>query len=108
TVNGSDAFINVQGLTVTSTASAPAVSLLNDATSAITFSNLVVNTNNAKGLFAVGLNNLTIDNGSITTLNAGAVDIQSSAINTTFAQISADGGPFGISLAQSTGVFTVS
>ena len=107
TVNNTDAIINVTNLTVNSTASAPAVSLLNDTTSAITFASLTVNTNNAKGLYAVGLDTLVIDHGTFTTVNAPAIDIQSSVVNATLSSVSVDGGAFGISLAQSTGVFTI-
>jgi hypothetical protein len=106
TVNGTDALINVANLSVTSSASSPAISLVN-ATSAITIGSMNVNTTNATGLYGRGLGTLQVNGGSISTVNAGAVDIQGSAINTKFGSISVNGGPFGISLVQSTGVFSV-
>ena len=107
TVNGTDAVINVSSLNVTSTSSSAAVSLVNNTESAITFNSMVLNTNGGKGLYAVGLDLLKINGGTITTVNAPAVDIQGSTINATFGAISTSGGPFGISLAQSSGLFTV-
>ena len=107
TINGTDAIINVGNLNVTSTASAPALSLVNDLNSAVTFNSVTINTNNAKGLYAVGMGDLVINGGTISTVNAPGVDIQSSAINTTFGSISTNGGSFGIGIAQSTGVFNI-
>ncbi|WP_010585355.1 beta strand repeat-containing protein [Schlesneria paludicola] len=107
TTNGTDAAINIANLNVTSTASSPAVSLVNNSANAITINNMTLNTNNGKGLYAVGLNLLKINGGTITSVNAPAVEIQGSTINTTFNSISANGGPFGISLTQSSGLFTV-
>lgn len=106
-VNGSDAIVNVANLSVTSTASSPAVSLVNNSASAITINNLAIDTTNAKGLYAVGLDLLTINGGTIKTVNAPAVDILNSTINTKLNSVSANGGPVGISLVQSTGVFTI-
>ena len=106
TVNGSDAIINVDNLNVTSTASSPAVSLVN-ATSEILFNRFNVNTTNATGLYARGDTLLQINDGAIATVNAPAVDIQGSTINTVLTSVSTNGGPFGISLVQSQGNFTV-
>lgn len=107
TVNGTDAIINVVNLNVTSTAGLPAVSLVNDPTSTITFNSMTLNTNNGTGLFAVGLDLLKINGGSITSMNAPAIDIQSSIIDTTFRSVSANGGLLGIGLTQSSGIFTI-
>ena len=106
-VNGSDAIINVANLSVTSTASSPAVSLVNNSASAITINNLALNTTNAKGLYALGLKLLTVNGGYITTVNAPAVDILNSTINTKLSSVSADGGTVGISLVQSSGAFSI-
>lgn len=107
TVNGTDAIINVSNLNVLSTAGAPAVSLINNASSTMTFGNMTLNTNGGKGLYAVGLKGLVVNGGTITSVGAPAVDISSSTINTTFSSIAVNGGPVGISLVQSTGAFTV-
>jgi len=106
TVTGTDAVINIANLNITSTASSPAI-LLSNASSAITIGNMLVNTTNATGLSGVGLGLLKINGGSINTTNAAAVDIQNSVINTTFGNISVNGGQFGIRLLQSSGVFSV-
>lgn len=108
TVNGTDAIVNVTSLNVQSTAGAPAVSLVNNAGSTMTFGNMTLNTNGGKALYAVGLKGLVINGGSITSAGAAAVDIGSSTINTTFSSIAVNGGPVGISLVQSTGAFIVS
>lgn len=106
TATGTDALINVANLNISSTASSPAI-LLSNASSAVTIGNLLVNTTNATGLSGVGLGLLKINGGSITTTNAAAVDIQNSVINTTFGNVSVNGGQFGIRLLQSSGVFNV-
>ena len=107
TVNGTDAIINVTSLNVTSTAGAAAVSLVNNPSSAITINDLILNTNNGAGLFAAGLDMLQINGGTITSVNAPAINIQGSTINTTFTSVSVNGGSFGIGLSQSTGVFNI-
>lgn len=106
-VNGTDAVINVANLNVKSTASSPAVSLVNNSASAITINNIAIDTTNAKGIYALGLDLLTINGGTIKTVDATAVDILNSTINTKFNSISVDGGTVGISLVQSTGAFAV-
>ena len=106
TVNGSDALITVNNLNLTSTAASPAISVVN-ATSEVLFGNINLNTTNATGLSARGDTLLQVNNGAITTVNAPAVDIQGSTINTTLASVSTNGGPFGISLVQSQGNFTI-
>ena len=105
-VSGSDANINVANLNVTSTSALPAISLVNSI-NPITFGSVVVNTQNATGLFADTVTNLQINNGSITSVNAPAVDIASSGIHANFGSVSANGGPFGIRLLGSTGGFMV-
>lgn len=107
TTNGSDAVINIPSLTVTSTSGAPAVSLVNNPASAITIGVLNLNTNNGTGLFAVGLDTLKISSGTITSMNAPAVDIQNSTVNVSLNKVSANGGLFGIGLTQSAGVFNI-
>ena len=105
-VNGSDALINVNNINVTSTAASPAISIVNGS-SQIMFSSMNVNTTNATGLYARGDSLLKINDGVMTTVNAPAIDILGSTINSTFTNISTNGGPFGISLVQSQGTFTI-
>ena len=106
TVNGSDALINVNNLNVTSNSASPAVSLINT-TSDIGFANMNLTTNNATGLYARGVSRLQINDGTLTTVNAPAIDIQGTTINAAFTNVSVNGGPFGISLVQSLGNLTV-
>ena len=106
-VNNTDAIINVTSLNVTSSAASPAVSLVSDQSSSITIANMILNTNGGTGLSAVGLKDLIVSGGTITTVNGSGVDIQSSTINTTFKTISVDGANVGVNLARSLGTFTV-
>lgn len=106
TVNASDALINVNNLNVTTTSSLPAISIVN-ASSKVEFNNMNINTTNATGLYARGDSLLKINDGAITTKNASAIDIQGSTINTVLTNVSTNGGPFGISLVQSLGNFTI-
>ncbi|MEI8018930.1 MAG: inverse autotransporter beta domain-containing protein [Schlesneria sp.] len=106
TVNASDALININNLNVTSTSAFPAISLVNG-TSEIFVSNMTLNTTNATGLYARGDSFLQINKGTINAVNAPAVDVQGSTINAALQNVSVNGGPFGISLVQSQGNFTV-
>lgn len=106
-INGTDAIINVNNLSVISTAASPAVSVVN-ATSAVTLNALTVSTQNATGLYALGVSDvLQVNGGSITTVNAPAINIQNSAINSLFSFVSTNGGSYGINLANTTGYFTI-
>ena len=105
-VNGSDALVNVDHLNVTSSSTSPAISLVN-ASSQIELKNINVNTTNATGLYARGDSLLKIDDGALTTVNAPAFDMQGSTTNTVLTSVSTNGGPFGISLVQSQGNFTI-
>ena len=106
TVNASDALININNLNVTSTSAFPAISLVNGS-SEIFINNMTLNTTNATGLYARGDSLLQIDHGTINTVNAPAVDVQGTTINAALQNVSVNGGPFGISLVQSQGIFTV-
>ena len=105
-VNGSDSIVNVGNLNVTSSAAHPAVSVVN-ATSAVTLGSLTLNTQNGTGLFANSASNLQVVGGSITTVNAPAIDVTSSLFNANLGQVSVNGGPLGISLQNSTGSFSI-
>jgi hypothetical protein len=121
-VNHTDAIINVANLSVLSTTSSAAVSLVysqpdqtnlgtsgsNSGSTSITFQNITLNTNSGAGLSASTLADFIVNNGTITTVNAPAVQISDSLLNTTFKSISDYGGSTGISIAGSTGVFTIS
>lgn len=104
--NGIDSTVHVDSLNVASSASSPAISLVN-ATNPVTFGNLIINTQNATGLFADTVHGLQVDAGSITTINAPAVDIQGSAVHASFGNISTNGGTYGVRLDSSTGSFAV-
>ena len=106
TVNASDALININNLNVTSTSAFPAISLVNGS-SEIFINHMTLNTTNATGLYARGDSLLQIDHGTINTVNAPAVDVQGTTINAALQNVSVNGGPFGISLVQSQGIFTV-
>ncbi|MFO1041712.1 MAG: inverse autotransporter beta domain-containing protein [Planctomycetaceae bacterium] len=105
-VNSSGATIKFDDLNVTSTAATPAVSLTTS-TGEITMTKLTVNSTNNVGLYGRNLNKLTISGGTLTSVGAGAVDVQNSTINVNLASVSTDGGPFGIRLIQNTGLFSV-
>lgn len=105
-VNSAGAIVSVDDLVVNSTAGSPAISLTNS-TGKITLSKVEVDTTNALGLYGRNLTSLVIGDGSIATVNAGAVDVQNSTINTSLGQVSANGGPFGIRLIANTGNFSV-
>jgi len=105
-VSGTDAIINVTNLNVTSSSSLPAISLAN-ATSEITLERVTVNTKNAMGLSAEKVTELQVNAGSFTTVNAPAIDIESSAVNATLGSVSVNGGPYGIKLEASTGSFLI-
>ena len=106
TVNTSDALINIDNIHVTSTSAFPAISLVNS-TNEIFVNSMTLNTTNATGLYARGDTLLQIDHGTVTTVDAPAIDIQGSTINAAFQSISVNGGPFGISLVQSQGNFSI-
>lgn len=105
-VNSAGALVSVDDLVVNSTAGSPAISLTNS-TGKITLSKVEVDTTNAIGLYGRNLTSLAISDGSIATVNAGAVDVQNSTINASLGQVSANGGPFGIRLITNTGNFSV-
>ncbi len=105
-VSGTDAIINVANLNVTSSSSSPAISLAN-ASSKITLDNVAVNTHNAMGLSANNAASLQVNGGSFTTVNAPAIDVESSAINAKLGSVSVNGGAYGIKLEASTGNFTI-
>ncbi|MBS0207281.1 MAG: inverse autotransporter beta domain-containing protein [Planctomycetes bacterium] len=103
----SAADLTVDKLAVTSTANAAAVSLANS-TGDIVLSYLSIDTTNATGLEANTVASLTVTDGTITTINAPAVDVQSSTIGVSLTKVSVDGGPFGIQLLQDVGTFIIS
>lgn len=105
-LSNSAAAVLIDNLVVNSTAASPAVSLTND-TGKITLSNATINTNNGIGIYGRNLTNLLVSNGNLTTVGAGAVDVQNSTINMSLGSVSTDGGPFGIRLIQNTGAFRV-
>lgn len=107
TINGTDAIINLASLNVTSTSGSSAVSLVNNPSSAITINSLVLNTNNGTGLFAAGLDLLNVNGGTISSVNAPAINIQGSTINMSLKNVSVNGGLFGIGLSQSSGIFNI-
>jgi Inverse autotransporter, beta-domain len=104
--SGTDARINIANLNETSTSTQPAISLVN-ATSAITVGNLDLNTKNGMGLYAEKVNSLQINGGEIKTVNAPAIDIQSSEFNAKLSAVSVNGGPYGIQIDGSTGNFVI-
>ena len=105
--NGTDAKISIADLNVTSTSTQPAVSLVN-ATGAITVGNLNLNTKNGTGLYASGVSGgLLIDGGLLTTVNAPAIDVESSAFNAKLNAVSVNGGLYGIKIHGSTGNFSI-
>lgn len=105
-VNNASAAVTVDNLIATSTVATPAVSL-NNSTGKITFGNLDIDSTNGVALFGRDLTSLKIARGSLTSVGAGAVDIEDSTIDVTLDQVSVDGGPFGIRLVQNTGIFQI-
>ena len=106
-VNSTNAVVNVDNLIVNSTAAGTRAVSLTSNTGKITLTNLAVNAANAIGLYGRDLTSLLVSNGTLTTVGAGAVDIRNSTIKMDLAQVSVDGGPFGIRLVHNTGVFNL-
>ena len=105
-VTGSDARINIADLNVSTSSTNAAVSLA-DTTNPIGIGNLTINTQNALGLSANNVASLQVNGGSITTVNAPAMDVESSKFNATLGSVSVNGGPYGIKIQGSTGNFTI-
>ena len=105
-LSNSAAAVLIDNLVVNSTSASPAVSLTTD-TGKVTLSNATINTTNGVGIYGRNLTNLVVSNGNLTTVNAGAVDVQNSTINMSLGSVSTNGGPFGIRLVQNTGAFRV-
>jgi hypothetical protein len=105
-VNNANAAVVVDNLVVNSTAGSPAVSLTNS-TGKITLGNVKATTTNAIGIYGRGLTSLVVNNGSLTTVNAGAVDVQNSTIAMNLTQVSVDSGAFGIRLINNVGSFNL-
>ncbi len=105
--NASAADLTIDQLAVTSSANAAAISLTNS-TGDIVLTYLSIDTTNATGLEANAVTSLTVTDGVITTINAPAVDVQSSTIGVSLSKVSVDGGPFGIQLLQDVGTFIIS
>ena len=102
----SAADLTVDKLAVSSTANAAAISLKNSMGD-IVLTYLNIDSTNATGLEANAVSSLTVNGGAITTINAPAVDIQSSTIGVSLSKVSVDGGPFGIQLLQNVGTFSI-
>ena len=105
--SATDARINIANLSVSSTASSPAVTF-DHTTNPIVIGSLNVNTTNATGLSANQVSGLQINGGAIATVNAPAIDVQSSGFSAKLSQVSANGGAFGIQILGSTGNFVIS
>ena len=105
-VSGTDANIYIANLNVTSTSTQAAVSLAN-ATNPITVGNLNVNSQDGIGLYTNKASSLQINGGSLTTVNAPAIDVQSSGFNAKLGAVSVNGGPYGIQIEGSTGNFVI-
>ncbi len=105
-VGGTDANINFANLHVSSTSTQAAVSLAN-ATNPITIGNLNINTQNGMGLYANAVTALQVDGGAFTTINAPAIDVQSSGFNAKLGAVSVNGGSYGIQIDGSNGNFVI-
>ncbi len=104
--SGTDANINIANLNVTSTSTRAAVSLA-DTTNPITIGNLNLNTQDGTGLYTNNASSLQINGGSLTTVNAPAIDVHSSGFNAKLGAVSANGGLYGIQIEGSTGNFVI-
>lgn len=105
-VNTTDAKVNVNSLNITSTSGLPAVTVTNTS-NPVTIGNLSVTTQNTTGLSASNVTGLQIGSGSITTVNAPAIDVQSAGFNAKLGSVSVDGGAFGVRILNSAGAFTI-
>ena len=104
--SSTDSKINIANLNVNLTSTQPAVSLTN-VMSVITVGNLNVNTQNGMGLYASGVSSLLVNGGSFTSVNAPAIDVQSSGFNAKLGAVSVNGGAYGIQIDGSTGNFVI-
>lgn len=103
----SNVALTVNDLSVTSTASANAVEIAHT-TGTTTLTALDLNVNGGQGLVAIDADVLKTAGGTIVAVGAPAVNIESSDTDITLTSVSANGGPFGIRIADSTGGFLVS
>ena len=106
-LNGSAATLAVDNLVVNSSSTTSATVSLTNSTGPVTLSSLNLNTNGGAGLTASSLGSLTISNGTITSVGAPALDLVSTPLNVKLAQVSVNGGPYGITLAQDSGTFNI-
>lgn len=102
----SNVTLTVDDLKVTSTAAANAVEIANT-TGTTTLTALDLNVNGGQGLAAIAADKLVIGAGKVVSVGAPAVNIESSDTDITLTSVSANGGPFGIRIADSTGAFLV-
>ena len=77
-------------------------------TGTMTFSDVGIFTNNARGFVASDGGTVNVVTGTVNSTNAAAVDVSAStALNITFESVDADGGATGISIDNSTGSFSI-
>ncbi len=98
--------VTVDDLTVTSTSTANAVEIART-TGLTTLTALDLNVNGGQGLVAINADGLVVDSGSVTAVGAPAVNIEGSDTDISLTSVSANGGPFGIRIADSTGAFLI-
>ncbi len=102
----SNVALTAADLNVTSTSTANAVEIAHT-TGITTLTALDLSVNSGQGLAAIGADSLVIGSGTVVAVGAPAVNIESSDTTIVLTSVSANGGPFGIRIAESTGSFLV-
>ncbi|MEZ6041870.1 MAG: right-handed parallel beta-helix repeat-containing protein [Planctomycetaceae bacterium] len=105
-IEGSQSSVSFESLAVTNAIGNPAVSLVNNVAGVLgdpllAFTDLVITSTGADGLFGFNNSRIRVSNGTITTTGASAVDIEESGINITLEQVNSSASPdFGIRLVE--------
>lgn len=76
---------------------------LEDNDGLVSIAQLNVATANATALYALNTDQIIINDGSLTSTNAPAIDLNNSVVDIFLESVSVDGGPVGISMRQTTG-----
>lgn len=105
-VTDSESTVSFDQLLVVNAITNPGVFLLNNiagtnGTALINFANLTMNTTNGEGLFGFNNSNVRVSTGTLSSLNAAAVNLEETGININFESVTSTGSPqYGIRLVE--------
>lgn len=106
-IENSGGNVTFGGTTTVSGSTAAGIDILNT-TGTVTFANVDVTTTGQTALLVNNASNLVVSGGTLNASGGGAAaDIDGSAVNIMLTSVFADGGPFGVNLANSSGSFAV-